>query len=482
MKFTLLAACLIGAAVLNGQPVGKPQPPTPAAKDSQANASKSNSDAQNHDEFGNRGVARQKSSGGTPPASSQALNTDKSAGAGQASSSALKQGQVTMPSSTSGQYVLNPPEKAPANEEALPGNMVMVLAVQAFVSILILYAIFSLRQARQGIVESKEKLLSRMEQIKPSAASPAGDLSLLTQGVAQLKSKVEALAQAIGSVSSAQSSVATTLAGLPGNLSSKLSVSVAAAINESPVGAFAERCNALEQKLKDAESQIARLTSAAGSHEAAVSQLNDQLKAMSVEGERLKQDASSLVSERDSLNKNLAEERAKLDRANAETAKEREVSAALRKEAQLCFVHLAPAKLMGGELEAQLRDAYQLAMAGEAPSVALWSTLTSFGSAQADPGAKDFQLQIVRRLGIVLVQAWKHKGLNEKERHEQLSVWAKCLNEHADGRYNLFVPGLGTPIDRARMACATSATTVREVLCWQVRNAVGANFSLADVA
>jgi hypothetical protein len=80
------------------------------------------------------------------------------------------------------------------------------------------------------------------------------------------------------------------------------------------------------------------------------------------------------------------------------------------------------------------------------------------------------------------VQSWRHNGLTEKERHEQLSIWAKCLNDHADGRYNLLVPGLGTPIDRARMACATSATTVREVLCWQVRNSVGANFSLAEVA
>jgi predicted nucleic acid-binding Zn-ribbon protein len=407
------------------------------------------------------------------------LSPDKSKGAGQTGAPAATQGKADMPPLTLVKYEVNPLDKASANEEAFSGDMVMVLAVQAFVTLLIFYAIYSLHQAKKGIFELKEKLLSRLEQMKPSVASPAGDLSTLTQSVAQLKSKVETL---ISSVSSAQSGVATALAGLPGNLSSKLSVSVAAAINESPIGTFADRCNALEQKLKDAESQIARLTSEAGSHEAAVFQLNDQLKAMRVEGERLKQDASSLVSERDSLNKNLAEERSKLDLANAETAKEREASAALRKEAQLCFAHLLPAKLMGGELEAQIRDAYQLAMAGEAPSVALWSTLTSFGSAQSDPGAKDFQLQIVRRLGIVLVQSWRHKGLNDKERHEQLSVWAKCLNEHADGRYNLFVPGLGTPIDRARMACATSATTVREVLCWQVRNAVGANFSLAEVA
>jgi hypothetical protein len=32
------------------------------------------------------------------------------------------------------------------------------------------------------------------------------------------------------------------------------------------------------------------------------------------------------------------------------------------------------------------------------------------------------------------------------------------------------------------MSCATTVTVVREVLCWQVRNPAGANFSLAEVA
>jgi hypothetical protein len=310
----------------------------------------------------------------------------------------------------------------------------------------------------------------------------AVDLQPLSQALNNTNNKVDALAKSVGALSTSQGKTEVAVGSMTSSLPAKLVDTLARAIKESPLGELAQRCEKLEAELERARSEAENRNQADSRRLEEISQLGRDLEAVRLERDRLTGESNQLRNTVESVKATLGEERAKLDRANAETAKEREVSAALRKEAQLYFAHLAPAKLMGGELEVQLREAYQLAMAGEAPSVALWSTLTSFGSAQADPGAKDFQLQVVRRLGIVLVQAWKHKGLNEKERHEQLSVWAKCLNEHADGRYNLFVPGLGTPIDRARMACATSATTVREVLCWQVRNAVGANFSLADVA
>lgn len=447
----LLAVCLIGAATLNGQSGGK-QGAQPAPKSPPVSAGKTGGGSPNQEDAAHSVAAAGRSSAGTPPASNQTVGSDKHMGT----------------------YVMNPLEKPPVSEEALSGNMVTVLAVQALVALLISYAIYSLRQARKGIV--------KLDQIRPPVASPAGDLGPLIQSVTQLKSKVDTLTQAVGSITTSQAGVVTTLSGLSVSLPPKLAVSVATAINESPLGAITERCNALEQKLREAESRVSSLSSAAGSHDAAVSQLNDQLSALRGERECLRQEAADHSAERDRLNKALAEERSKLDEAKSETAREMDVSAALRNEAQRGFTNLMPTKLMGGELDAQIRAIYQQSMAGDVPSVAVWSTLTSFGSAQSDPGAKDFQLQIVRRLGIVLVLSWKHKGLNEKERHEQLSVWAKCLNDQADGRYNLSVPGLGTPIDRARMACATSATTVREVLCWQVRNSVGANFSLAEVA
>jgi len=158
------------------------------------------------------------------------------------------------------------------------------------------------------------------------------------------------------------------------------------------------------------------------------------------------------------------------------------MSEGLRAEANKSFEVLAPAKLKTTELGAQMQAMYQAALAGDVAAIAAWSTLTTFASAQADPAAKDFQLQIVRRLGVALVGYWKHQSLSEKERHEKLSQWAKSLNEHADSRYNLLVPGLGEPIDKTRMTCATSSTAIREVLCWQVRNPSGASFSLAEVA
>jgi hypothetical protein len=153
-----------------------------------------------------------------------------------------------------------------------------------------------------------------------------------------------------------------------------------------------------------------------------------------------------------------------------------------RAEANKGYELLAPAKLKDTDQGAQLHAMYQESLAGNVASISAWTTLTAFVAAQADPAAKDFQLQIVRRLGVTFVNYWKHQGLSEKERHDKLVSWAKSLNEHADGRYNLLVPSLGEPVDRSRMSCATTVTVVREVLCWQVRNPAGANFSLAEVA
>jgi hypothetical protein len=44
------------------------------------------------------------------------------------------------------------------------------------------------------------------------------------------------------------------------------------------------------------------------------------------------------------------------------------------------------------------------------------------------------------------------------------------------------VPAIGAPVDRTKMTTASSASIVQEVLCWQVRNPAGANYSLAEVA
>jgi chromosome segregation ATPase len=182
------------------------------------------------------------------------------------------------------------------------------------------------------------------------------------------------------------------------------------------------------------------------------------------------------------LQSDLESKAALITQAQAEAATERNAAAQLRANANKGYEVLAPAKLKATDLAAQMQEMYQASLSGEVAAIAAWSALTTFASAQADPAAKDFQLQIVRRLGVVLVGYWKHQSLSEKDRHEKLSQWAKRLNEHADSRFNLLVPALGEPIDKTRMTCATSSTAIREVLCWQVRNPSGASFSLAEVA
>lgn len=227
-------------------------------------------------------------------------------------------------------------------------------------------------------------------------------------------------------------------------------------------------------------------------------QLTEALTACDNLKQEVKQERESgtkLVADKDEIQRKLDEAVAASQKLEQDLSSERSLSESQRlkinsTEQELlrltalthqAFETLAPSKLRGTELSPQVEALHREALAGEASAVSAWSTLASFGSAQTDPAAKDFQLQIVRRLGVVLVQYWKQKGLTEKERYEYLALWAKCLNEHADGRYNLFVPGLGAPIDKTRMVCASSATSVHEVLCWQIRNPAGVNFMLAEV-
>lgn len=227
-------------------------------------------------------------------------------------------------------------------------------------------------------------------------------------------------------------------------------------------------------------------------------QLTDALKAVDVahqetDKERLKASELSTENEASALTirelkadiKRLTDElkvdRTSLDQSRIDLNTRNEVVDRLSDKVRRAYESMAPSKLSGTELAPQIEVVHQEALAGDMSAVSVWSALSSFGAAQLDPAAKDFQLQIIRRLGVVLVQYWKQKALSEKERHEHLSLWAKHLNEHADSRYNLFVPGLGAPIDKTRMVSASSGTTVHEVLCWQIRNPTGANFMLAEV-
>ncbi len=260
-------------------------------------------------------------------------------------------------------------------------------------------------------------------------------------------------------------------------------------VNKTQLGEVTAKCNSLESQLNHVRQDLADANRKTASAERERDMERERIPTFQKtaedailgknEAERKSTDLRNSLEHLEARLKSALDDVEKLGQSLvAEQAK----VALLRTEANKSYEVLAPAKLHETELRDQVQAMYQESLSGNPASISAWSTLTTFGSAQADGAAKDFQLQIVRRLGVVLVLYWKHKGLGEKERHELLSTWAKCLNEHADGRYNLFVPGLGTPIDRTRMACTTSATTVHEVLCWQVRNPAGANFSLAEVA
>lgn len=349
--------------------------------------------------------------------------------------------------------------------DTIPGDLTMLVVAIGLLAGLLVFLILYLNKSKPQSKQTVEV-----------------DFQPLVASLESSNQKIDGLIKSVGSLSTSQNNVTNTLNGLNTALPGRLVETLARAIRETPLGELAQRCSSLEIQLDDLRSRAERAERDVSASRDETSQVRRELATTSFDRDRLSGELDLLRETIKNLEVRLGDERTKLERANAETAGEKEVSASLRADAQKGFGHLAPAKLLGGELDAQIRDFHQQAMTGDVPAVAVWSALASFGAAQVDPGAKEFQLQIVKRLGVVLVQSWKVKGLNEKARHEQLSVWAKHLNEHAEGRFVLFIPGLGTPVDRTKMACATSAPTVNEVLCWQVRNSAGANFSLAEVA
>lgn len=197
----------------------------------------------------------------------------------------------------------------------------------------------------------------------------------------------------------------------------------------------------------------------------------------------LRKDKNELSGKNSQLESELKSERALLVSANTALLEARQAAETNGVQLEASFARFAPKFLADPEIAQFMRKLHGESLAGVGSATAVWSTLTAFASAEADPAAKDFQLHVLKRLGTVLSHYWKEQpGSSPKDRHERLSHWARCLNEHAQGRYNLFVPAIGSPVDRTKMTTAMSATIVQEVLCWQVRNPAGANYSLAEVA
>lgn len=197
----------------------------------------------------------------------------------------------------------------------------------------------------------------------------------------------------------------------------------------------------------------------------------------------LRKDKNELSGKNSQLESELKSERALLVSANTALLEARQAAETNGVQLEASFARLAPKFLADPEIAQFMRKLHAESLAGVGSATAAWSTLTAFASAEADPAAKDFLLHVLKRLGSVLVHYWKEQpGSTPRDRLERLSHWARCLNEQAQGRFNLFVPAIGAPVDRTKMATLTSATVVQEVLCWQVRNPAGANYSLAEVA
>lgn len=364
---------------------------------------------------------------------------------------------------------LDPPPKESGSWMSLSsGDMTVILAV--FVAILLLASLIVWLLRRKG------------------AESVPGGVAVLPQDAQPLIQSINAIGVKVGSLAtstalaSAQTSINANITSLGNSLVPKIAEAAIAAMAKSELGDLRQKLSIASSELQkaktDLEAKDSQLGAALERHRSAQADLTTVENDKTILSQRL----LTIEGENHALKSDLAKAQSLIEAIKSDAQEQKAVADKLRAEANKSFDVLAPAKLRETDLLVQMQVLYQESLAGNPASIAAWTTLTAFVSAQADSSAKDFQLQIVRRLGLTLVSYWRHQGLSEKDRHDKLVHWAKSLNEHSDGRYNLLVPSLGEPVDRSRMSCATSVTAIREVLCWQVRNPAGANFSLAEVA
>ena len=364
---------------------------------------------------------------------------------------------------------IEPSEKSGTGEGFFQTKIVFVILLVLLLGVLLLVFFY---------FWPRKKVQVAPQTYSPAVQSAAGSSAELQQ----ISQSIQSLNVRLQTIVSGQTSIASNITSLGTSLAPKVAEAAVTALTNSELGKARQKVTSLEADLAEARSEAFTSKQEAQKHQDDMSiQKAEAARAVREKGEaEAKFTAAETTISR--LQGELeAKERLKAE-AQAEANAARSVAEQLRVDANKGYEVLAPAKLMGTDLGVQMQAMYQAALAGDVAAIAAWSTLTTFASAQVDPAAKDFQLQIVRRLGVALVGYWKHQSLSEKERHEKLSQWAKSLNENADSRFNLLVPGLGEPIDKTRMTCATSSTAIREVLCWQVRNPSGASFSLAEVA
>jgi len=254
-------------------------------------------------------------------------------------------------------------------------------------------------------------------------------------------------------------------------------------VSKSQVGDLKEKLVALQSQFDAAAAQAATSQ-----------QATERANAAAIDADRAKHQA---VTERDAaldslrhteatvaqLRQELDSKERHIQQASEDVQSAQKLSLAAQNEVKRTLEVNVPPGISDPMVVAQMQALHREAIQGSAPAVIAWATLCSFSAADVDPSSKDFLLHALKRLGSVLVNYWKaQEGSTAKDRHEKLAHWAKCLSELAQGRFSLIVPPLGSPVNKAAMSSAGSATTVQEVLTWQVRNPAGATFSLAEIA
>jgi hypothetical protein len=288
---------------------------------------------------------------------------------------------------------------------------------------------------------------------------------------------------AISNVEKAVASLQATLSGMQQTLPQAAGKAAADEVSKSQVGDLKEKLVALQSELDAVAAQAATNQ-----------QAMDRANAATIDADRAKHQA---VTERDAARDSLRHSEAsvaqlrqeleanarQIQQASEDVQSAQKLCLAAQNEVKRTLEVNVPPGVSDPVVVAQMQALHREAIQGSAPAVIAWATLCSFSAADVDPSSKDFLLHALKRLGSVLVNYWKsQEGSTAKDRHEKLAHWAKCLSEHAQGRFSLIVPPLGSPVNKAAMSTAGSATTVQEVLTWQVRNPAGATFSLAEIA
>lgn len=277
--------------------------------------------------------------------------------------------------------------------------------------------------------------------------------------------------------------IQTSLTGMQQTLPQAAGKAAADEVSKSQVGDLKVKLNELQSQLDKALSEaLANRDAFEKASAAATDADRDRHQAVSDLGKAnaALQDAQTRVAQ---LRQELDAKDRTLQLARDDVQSAQRLCQEAKNELQLTLEVNIPAGISDPQLMAQMKALHREAIQGNSSSVIAWATLTAFAAADADPASKDFLLHVLKRLGLVLVSHWKtQEAITAKDLHEKLSHWAKCLTEHAQGRFSLIVPPLGAPVNRVSMATAANATIVQEVLTWQVRNPAGATFSLAEIA